>query len=215
MTDMWRSRAPPTPLDFSAISDGSFVLRKEQPESNNADSNSLPVKSSRMVNGSKVAGAKGSGEPSHSAQTAVSSSGAAGGLKDQRSLTLHENLQLFVSRCVILFSHVVPSMVDRISSTNRLAERLRAGEDTISFDKDDDDTLDFVTAASNLRSAAYGIEGKTRWEVKGKFGCPVSCLFAERNIGIFRNGWEYYPCHSDHKRNRFWFDSPPSPPLTP
>ena len=52
-------------------------------------------------------------------------------------------------------------------STNRLANRLRKGEDTISFDKDDDDTLDFVTAASNLRSAAYGIEGKTRWEVKG------------------------------------------------
>jgi ubiquitin-like 1-activating enzyme E1 B len=35
------------------------------------------------------------------------------------------------------------------------------------FDKDDDDTLDFVTAAANLRSFAYGIEVKTRWEVKG------------------------------------------------
>jgi ubiquitin-like 1-activating enzyme E1 B len=53
-------------------------------------------------------------------------------------------------------------------STNRLAERLRAGEGIISFDKDDDDTLDFVTAAANLRSSAYGIEEKTRWEVKGK-----------------------------------------------
>ena len=45
--------------------------------------------------------------------------------------------------------------------------RLIAGEETISFDKDDDDTLDFVTAAANLRSAAYGIPGKSRWEVKG------------------------------------------------
>lgn len=44
---------------------------------------------------------------------------------------------------------------------------MRAGEETISFDKDDDDTLDFVTAASNLRSAAYYIGRKTRWEVKG------------------------------------------------
>jgi ubiquitin-like 1-activating enzyme E1 B len=52
-------------------------------------------------------------------------------------------------------------------STNRLAKRLREGEDTISFDKDDDDTLDFVTAAANLRSAAYYIDRKTRWEVKG------------------------------------------------
>lgn len=52
-------------------------------------------------------------------------------------------------------------------SANRLAARTRNGEGSISFDKDDDDTLDFVTAASNLRSAAYGIEGKTRWDVKG------------------------------------------------
>lgn len=45
---------------------------------------------------------------------------------------------------------------------------MQAGEETtISFDKDDNDTLDFVTAASNLRSAAYNIDRKTRWEVKG------------------------------------------------
>ena len=54
-------------------------------------------------------------------------------------------------------------------STNRMAARLRAGEETITFDKDDDDTLDFVTAAANLRSFAYGIEVKTRWDVKGSF----------------------------------------------
>lgn len=64
-------------------------------------------------------------------------------------------------------------MIDKIKiftfifSTNRLASRLRSGEDTITFDKDDDDTLDFVTASSNLRSFAYGIDGKTRWEIKG------------------------------------------------
>ena len=51
-----------------------------------------------------------------------------------------------------------------VHSTNRLADRLRSGSETaISFDKDDDDTLDFVTAASNLRSTAYGIATKTRW----------------------------------------------------
>ena len=48
---------------------------------------------------------------------------------------------------------------------------MRNGEETISFDKDDDDTLDFVTAAANLRSAAYGIPGKSRWEVKGTSPC--------------------------------------------
>jgi ubiquitin-like 1-activating enzyme E1 B len=42
----------------------------------------------------------------------------------------------------------------------------------MSFDKDDDDTLDFVVATSNLRSIAYGIPKKTRFEIKGKLKEP-------------------------------------------
>ncbi|KAF8347457.1 hypothetical protein F5887DRAFT_1060776 [Amanita rubescens] len=60
--------------------------------------------------------------------------------------------------------------------TNRLASRVRSGEESISFDKDDDDTLDFVTAASNLRSAAYGIEVKTRWDVKEMAGNIIPAI---------------------------------------
>lgn len=60
------------------------------------------------------------------------------------------------------------SFLSYSSSTHRLAARLQAGENTIAFDKDDDDALDFVTAASNLRSFAYSIEGKSRWEIKGQ-----------------------------------------------
>ena len=44
---------------------------------------------------------------------------------------------------------------------------MRGGKDTISFDKDDDDTLNFVTDASALRSPAYYVERKTPWEIKG------------------------------------------------
>ncbi|KAJ8516028.1 hypothetical protein ONZ45_g6634 [Pleurotus djamor] len=80
------------------------------------------------------------------------------GLKDQQRLSLKDNVELFVA------------------SSERLAARLRAGEDTISFDKDDDDTLDFVTAASNLRSEAYGIEQKTRWEVKEMAGNIIPAI---------------------------------------
>ena len=51
---------------------------------------------------------------------------------------------------------------------NCLAARIRSGkEETITFDKDDDDTLDFVTASANLRSTAYRIPTQSRWEVKG------------------------------------------------
>jgi Ubiquitin-activating enzyme active site len=58
------------------------------------------------------------------------------------------------------------------------------GEETISFDKDDDDMLDFVTAASNLRTFAYGIETKTWWEVKGMLYLSHTCLSA--HLGRFQ-----------------------------
>ncbi|KZT21897.1 hypothetical protein NEOLEDRAFT_1072604 [Neolentinus lepideus HHB14362 ss-1] len=135
MSDMWRSRAPPVPLDFDAIMKGSFVLR-----------GTSTVTPTTNANGNKRAATNGQ----NSASTA--------GLKDQRALSLQENLALFVS------------------STERLAARLRAGEETISFDKDDDDTLDFVTAAANLRSAAYGITGKSRWEIKEMAGNIIPAI---------------------------------------
>jgi ubiquitin-like 1-activating enzyme E1 B len=158
MSDMWRSRLPPVPLDYDGIMEGTFVLRSEATESSS--------------NGSI---ASGSGSKSTAAELIVNGHvhglpngaiGAANGLKDQRALTLRDNLSLLVARCVPSVVFLDLRLI-RVYSTNRLASRLQNGEDTISFDKDDDDTLDFVTAASNLRSAAYGIGGKTRWEVKG------------------------------------------------
>jgi ubiquitin-like 1-activating enzyme E1 B len=57
-----------------------------------------------------------------------------------------------------------------------LATRLRAGEQTIAFDKDDPDALDFVTAAANLRSFAYGIPLKSKWEVKEMAGNIIPAI---------------------------------------
>ncbi|KAF8836558.1 hypothetical protein BDN67DRAFT_1014595 [Paxillus ammoniavirescens] len=141
MADMWRSREKPTSLDFDAIMDGSFVVKEP------SKSGAAPANSKQQPNGHTNGHAKAS-----------TSQKGQSGLKDQRALSLQENLSLFVS------------------STNRLASRLRAGEEFISFDKDDDDTLDFVTAASNLRSAAYYIERKTRWEVKEMAGNIIPAI---------------------------------------
>nr|GAT60818.1 ubiquitin-like modifier activating enzyme 2 [Mycena chlorophos] len=134
MADMWRSRSPPTPLDFDAILDGSFLV-PAAPQVNG------------HVNG-VASGSKTQANGTVDAQASSSSAAAGSGLKDQKQLSLKDNVLLFVS------------------STEKLAARLQSGETTISFDKDDDDTLDFVTATSNLRSFAYGIAAKTRWEVK-------------------------------------------------
>ncbi|KAJ7856758.1 hypothetical protein B0H14DRAFT_2507719 [Mycena olivaceomarginata] len=154
MADMWRARAPPVPLDFDAILDGSFVLRSEEP---------APAPSNGKTNGvAKPANAVASGSGSKTAANGAAGTSsvptAGSGLKDQKQLSLKDNVLLFVS------------------STERLAARLQAGEETISFDKDDDDALDFVTATSNLRSAAYGIGGKTRWEVKEMAGNIIPAI---------------------------------------
>ena len=80
MSDMWRSRPPPLPLDFDAIKNGTFVLKEEHGVT--------------RVNG-KIRGAVSEGK-----QVPMNGSVAAanGGLKDQRSLTLGDNLGLFISR---------------------------------------------------------------------------------------------------------------------
>jgi ubiquitin-like 1-activating enzyme E1 B len=53
-------------------------------------------------------------------------------------------------------------------SCNRLSARAISHPSIpLAFDKDDDDTLDFVLATANLRATAYGIENKTRFQVKG------------------------------------------------
>lgn len=154
MADMWRSRAPPTPLNFDGIRDGSFVLQRPVHQTNG-----VAASSSTMSNGKKINRAPElSGSAATEALLNGSTSSSKSGLKDQRSLTLEDSLDLFVS------------------SINRLAARAQAGENNISFDKDDDDTLDFVTASANLRSAAYGIPGKTRWEVKEMAGNIIPAI---------------------------------------
>lgn len=49
-------------------------------------------------------------------------------------------------------------------------------EPTIIFDKDDDDTLDFVTASANLRSIVFGIETKSRFDIKQMAGNIIPAI---------------------------------------
>lgn len=62
-------------------------------------------------------------------------------------------------------------------SLQRLSDRqkdaqLQANDDgappILTFDKDDEDILDFVTASANLRSIVFGIETKSKFDVKRK-----------------------------------------------
>ncbi|KIW21474.1 hypothetical protein PV08_02054 [Exophiala spinifera] len=46
----------------------------------------------------------------------------------------------------------------------------------ISFDKDDDDTMDFVAAAGNLRSIIFGIEPKSKFDIKQMAGNIIPAI---------------------------------------
>lgn len=51
-----------------------------------------------------------------------------------------------------------------------------SAEPQITFDKDDDDTLDFVTASANIRSLLFGIETKSRFDIKQMAGNIIPAI---------------------------------------
>lgn len=61
--------------------------------------------------------------------------------------------------------------MDRLSKRFKALEAKPTSDNQkpiLSFDKDDEDTLDFVTATANLRAAAFHIDQKSKFEVKRK-----------------------------------------------
>jgi ubiquitin-like 1-activating enzyme E1 B len=94
MADMWRSREKPTSLDFDAIMDGSFVVKEP------SKSGAAPANSKQQPNGHINGDAKASISASQKGQS---------GLKDQRALSLQENLSLFVSRYGLDIIHPIPA----------------------------------------------------------------------------------------------------------
>ncbi|GAA5826743.1 hypothetical protein JCM11251_002876 [Rhodosporidiobolus azoricus] len=80
-------------------------------------------------------------------------------IKDQRKLAVRDSWELFND------------------AVTRLCRRVAAAPtEPLSFDKDDDDTLDFVVGAANLRAEAFGIESQTRWQVKEYAGNIIPAI---------------------------------------
>ncbi|KAK3986606.1 hypothetical protein QBC44DRAFT_134903 [Cladorrhinum sp. PSN332] len=68
-------------------------------------------------------------------------------------------------------------------SLNRLSQRVLdakaagSSEDAIiTFDKDDEDTLDFVAASANIRSALFGIDRKSKFDIKQMAGNIIPAI---------------------------------------
>ncbi|KIX08246.1 uncharacterized protein Z518_02902 [Rhinocladiella mackenziei CBS 650.93] len=75
---------------------------------------------------------------------------------------------------------VIKDSLARLSA--RLAEKQtttsndNSGPPTITFDKDDDDIMDFVAAAGNLRAIIFGIEPKSKFDIKQMAGNIIPAI---------------------------------------
>ncbi|KAI9056052.1 hypothetical protein LZ554_000983 [Drepanopeziza brunnea f. sp. 'monogermtubi'] len=85
----------------------------------------------------------------------------------QKIWTLEENVIVFKDS----LERLSRRMADMRSSTGP-----GSAEPVITFDKDDDDTLDFVTASANLRSIIFGIETKSRFDIKQMAGNIIPAI---------------------------------------
>ncbi|KAF2704568.1 hypothetical protein K504DRAFT_449560 [Pleomassaria siparia CBS 279.74] len=87
--------------------------------------------------------------------------------KDQNVWTAAENFAVFV---------------DSLRRLSNRMEETRANVDTgnapaiLTFDKDDADTLDFVAASANLRSHIFGIETRSKFDIKQMAGNIIPAI---------------------------------------
>lgn len=88
--------------------------------------------------------------------------------KDQVVWTVAENFAVFLDS--------LRRLSDRLEQTKATAEQDIPAA-ILTFDKDDVDTLDFVTASANLRAHIFGIEMRSKFDIKRKFASFVSSSY--------------------------------------
>lgn len=87
---------------------------------------------------------------------------------DQRVWSLEENLAVFIDS--------LDRLSKRLLELKEAHQNASGPEPIISFDKDDDETLDFVTAAANIRSTVFGIDRKSKFDIKQMAGNIIPAI---------------------------------------
>ncbi|KAF7561844.1 hypothetical protein G7046_g2292 [Stylonectria norvegica] len=86
---------------------------------------------------------------------------------DQRTWSLEESL--------VAFNDSLERLTARMLELKK-TKAPEAPDPIITFDKDDIDTLDFVTASANIRSTVFGIERKSRFDIKQMAGNIIPAI---------------------------------------
>ncbi|KAK3387804.1 hypothetical protein B0H63DRAFT_391367 [Podospora didyma] len=86
-------------------------------------------------------------------------------LKDgQKTWSLEESLVVF------------NDSLERLSKRMLEMKASQASDAIITFDKDDEDTLDFVAASANIRSTLFGIDRKSKFDIKQMAGNIIPAI---------------------------------------
>ncbi|KAF2680006.1 hypothetical protein K458DRAFT_312855 [Lentithecium fluviatile CBS 122367] len=93
--------------------------------------------------------------------------GSAVAQKDQLEWTPAENFAVFLDS--------IRRLSDRLEET-RVNVDTRNSPPILTFDKDDVDTLDFVAASANLRSTVFGIDRRSKFDIKQMAGNIIPAI---------------------------------------
>ena len=86
---------------------------------------------------------------------------------EQKVWSLEENLAVFKDSLSRLSQRIAALKENRQPSSP---------EPVITFDKDDEDTLDFVTSSANIRSTIFGIDRKSKFDTKQMAGNIIPAI---------------------------------------
>lgn len=76
----------------------------------------------------------------------------------------------------LVLKHSLARLSKRLAEGQAAAAKAGQPPPTISFDKDDDDTMDFVAAAGNLRAIIFGIDPKSKFDIKQMAGNIIPAI---------------------------------------
>ena len=76
---------------------------------------------------------------------------------------------------LVIFNDSLDRLSKRLLQLKKTRDPLSA-EPILTFDKDDDDTLDFVASSANIRSTVFGIDRKSRFDTKQMAGNIIPAI---------------------------------------
>lgn len=76
----------------------------------------------------------------------------------------------------VVFKDSLSRLSGRYAEEQSKASKTGQPPPIIAFDKDDDDTMDFVAAAGNLRAIIFGIEAKSKFDIKQMAGNIIPAI---------------------------------------